>query len=991
MAKIIAFTYELLENEKIGSGGGGNVYLAKHLRLGKNVVLKADKRELSTCEELLRREVDVLKDLSHPYIPQVYDYFVEDGIVYTVMDYIEGESIDKLLERGERCSQPQLVKWACQLLEALCYLHSPVHGKPPRGFVHSDIKPANLMHRPNDDICLIDFNIALALGEENVIGRSAGYASPEHYGLDFSSDGYAASSGSKIRKKQNASAAPGRKTEYTKTAVMLQSFGETGETAPTEKWMSADVPSASGAGGSVSSAGMKMIVPDVRSDVYSTGATLYHLLSGHRPARNAKEVTPLSTKEFNPQIVAIISKAMEPNPNLRYQTAEEMLEAFLHLWDNDIRMRRLKKQRMVVGIMSAAVCSAGIFLSFVGLRRMQSAEAALVMAEYSANALAEGNVPLAVEQALQAIPEGENFFEAPVTAEAQKALSDALGVYDFSDGFKSLDTIELPGAPFDISLSPKGKRLAAVYGYEAAIYDLESGKRLAVLPVQHSALSDCLFIDEDHVVYAGQNGVSLYDLAEQRNVWTGETATTLAVSADGSTVAAVDRDAEYAVVYAAADGSKIMECSFGGAHLAVAANDIFADPKNYIFALSEDGAYLAVSFFGGGLTIFDLRDGDDLILYDESEYSRFQGGFCGGYFAFAAGGNGAQFGLVDTERALLAGSMESGSDFLIRADEDGIFLGNGNVLVKLDTATLEEQELAYTGSVSMTGFATGEQYALVATEDNGFSFYDGGTHLMQTEYGNQNADFLALAGPYAVIGNRTETTLRVMRLESHADAQFAAYDARYRHEEARVSADGRTVMLFGYEGFCVCAMDGTPVAEVVLPDADKIYDQQFRREEGRSWLEVIWYDGTRRCYSAADGALISEETGEPPSKDLYEEFPVGDYRIVSGLHDAPVVYDAESGRELARLEEDGYLTYVTQMGDFLITEYIDADGARYGLVLDKQFRAVARLPGLCDVTEDALIFDYGSGSLRQSRLYQLSELVTMGKNNRTKEGRISDQ
>ena len=74
MAEIIASTYQIIH--KIGAGGGGTVYLANHLRLGKQVVLKADKRKADTNPILLRREVDVLKDLSNPYIPQVYDYFV---------------------------------------------------------------------------------------------------------------------------------------------------------------------------------------------------------------------------------------------------------------------------------------------------------------------------------------------------------------------------------------------------------------------------------------------------------------------------------------------------------------------------------------------------------------------------------------------------------------------------------------------------------------------------------------------------------------------------------------------------------------------------------------------------------------------------------------------------------------------------------------------------------------------------------------------------
>lgn len=147
MSRIIDSTYEIIG--VIGTGGGGTVFLARHKRMGKKVVLKADKRKITTREDLLRREVDTLKNLSNTYIPQVYDYFIEDSVVYTAMEYIEGESLDKPLKRGEHFSQPQVIKWAVQLLSALDYLHDPVHGDPPRGYVHSDIKPANLMKRAN--------------------------------------------------------------------------------------------------------------------------------------------------------------------------------------------------------------------------------------------------------------------------------------------------------------------------------------------------------------------------------------------------------------------------------------------------------------------------------------------------------------------------------------------------------------------------------------------------------------------------------------------------------------------------------------------------------------------------------------------------------------------------------------------------------------------------------------------------------------------------
>ena len=184
MSQVIAGIYEI--QNQVGSGGGGIVYLGQHLRLKKKIVIKEDKRTLNTRADLLRREVDMLKDLSHTYIPQVYDFVQENNAVYTVMDFIEGESLDKFLERGEIAPQPQVIAWACQLLEALHYLHS----QPPYGILHGDIKPANIMLRPNGNICLIDYNIALALGEDGAVkvGFSQGYASPEHYGIEYCSD-----------------------------------------------------------------------------------------------------------------------------------------------------------------------------------------------------------------------------------------------------------------------------------------------------------------------------------------------------------------------------------------------------------------------------------------------------------------------------------------------------------------------------------------------------------------------------------------------------------------------------------------------------------------------------------------------------------------------------------------------------------------------------------------------------------------------------------
>lgn len=930
MSWVIAGIYEV--QSQIGAGGSGVVYIGRHLRLEKQVVLKADKRKLGTKPEVLRREVDMLKGLSHRYIPQVYDFVQEDGVVYTVMDFIEGESLDKILRRGQVPAQPQVIKWACQLLEALCYLHS----RPPYGILHGDIKPANIMLRPDGDICLIDYNIALALGENGAVkaGYSRGYASPEHYGAETQS-----------LRKDNL-------TTVTDDGDITASDGNRRHS----------------------------FMLDARSDIYSLGATLYHLLSGVRPMQEASQVKPLASDICSAHVAAIVEKAMAPEPAMRYQSAEEMREAFLGLHRNDRRAVRHKRRILISAILLTLIFLTGGTCSFWGLKQLEQRQEALTLAEYSSNALGRGDVAGAVRLALQAIPEEKSLFSAPVTAQAQKALTDALGVYDLSDGFKALETITLPSAPLNITMSPEGFFFAATYAYEVKVYDIRNRKETATLPVRASALSDVIFADESHLLYAGPDGVTAYDLKEKSVVWTGEAATTLAISADGTTIAAVERTKPYAVIYRVSDGELVAECSFGGQRMPTAVNDIFADPGNDVFALNADGSMLAVSFSDGGLTVFDLESSsDDLIMYDTSDYISFSGGFCGKYFAFTANKSAeSQFGLIDTAEGLFMDGYSSRGNLLLKADERGIYLADGNLLVRFYPDTLKEMELAYTDSRQITGFAVDDKYTLIADDDQSFSFYDSGANRMSLESCNENCDFIVLAGSHAVIGNRNEPVVRLLELESHGEAQLLSYDARYIHDEARISQDGRTVMLFSYQGFCIYNMDGRIVMQAALDDAEHIYDQQFVKDGENSWLEVIWYDGTIRCYSAADGSLITETAGKPPSKDLFEEFYTEKYRIASKLHAAPEVYDIASDKLVATLEEDAYLTYVTQVGKHMITEYISAAGERYGLLLNENFQVLAYLPGLCDVTDGRAVFDYGSGNLRQCRLYSLEELIALG-------------
>ena len=166
-------TYEILGY--LGSGSGGVIYKAYHKRLQKEVVLKKIKRK-SRDARINRNEVDILKNLNHMYLPQVVDFFEENGEIYTAMSFIPGRSLKELMEERRQFSQRQLIRWAMQLCSALNYLHTQT---PP--IIHGDIKPANIMVTPRGDVCLIDFNVSFAVNGNTVLGYTEGYASPEQY------------------------------------------------------------------------------------------------------------------------------------------------------------------------------------------------------------------------------------------------------------------------------------------------------------------------------------------------------------------------------------------------------------------------------------------------------------------------------------------------------------------------------------------------------------------------------------------------------------------------------------------------------------------------------------------------------------------------------------------------------------------------------------------------------------------------------------------
>ena len=991
---LIAGTYKILK--EIGSGGGGIVYLGEHVRLGKKVVLKADKRTLSAKPEVLRREVDALKNLSHTYIPQVYDFIEEAGTIYTVMDFIDGDSFDKPLKNGVRFTQVQVIEWACQLLEALSYLHN----RPPHGILHADIKPANIMLTPQGDVRLIDFNIALALGEEGAIavGRSFGYASPEHYGQDFSP-----STKTQITNTQNPN-----------TSITTDLSTETVvDVSNVETVMETDQQTSSQRNSSYSYSSSKSIMLNVRSDIYSLGATLYHILTGEKPARNAPEVKPISPKDFSPAVIAIIAKAMNPDQEQRWNTAEEMLDAFKHLRENDPRTKRYKKAVTVtVSLLMVLFLSGGLTI-FAGQRMIEQEQRQLVeatrlleqeqrllaeeqsriaeeqsqlaeeqgklaqlneayvLAEYSANALRDGDIITAIQYALEAIA-----LTDPVIAEAQKALTDALGVYDLSDGYKNHKTVELPSSPLFMRISPDGKTAAAIYASYVAVFDTETAEIVATLPTDRSALSEVKFRDNNTIIYAGDKGISAYNFANSTALWMGRPATSINISADGRSVAALYRDEDFATVYDTADGSITYEINFDGKHQRVPVNDIFANPDENIFALNDDGTKLGISFSDGSLWVYDLKDRQgDIQIFDETfGFMDFQGGFYQQFFAFAANHPAESlFAVIDTKELIQVGGFNSHNAFSVLTDENGIYVKTNNILVSLCPDTGEQTALVDTFE-RIESFAKSLNHTLITTRDE-FMFFDKNANLVARHEKEFGSDFLQITEGMALIGSLDAPVIRIMKYESHPHTEIFSYDPSYRHDEARISADRQTVMLYSNESFRLYHINGDFITEVSIPDAAHLNDKQYRRDEKGSRLEFIYNDGTIRAYCAKDGAVLYETKGEPPDMSLFMEFFTDKYRIEAPLHGTPAAFDLITGELVRELERDSYLTYVTQVGEYIVTEYMTGDGFRFGLLLNSQLETLAYLPYLCDIVGDMLIFNYKTGNLRESRIFNIQELI----------------
>lgn len=368
---VVDNTYQIVE--EIGSGGMGVVYLAYHLRLQKYVVMKKIK-DVSADIAMLRNEVDILKELHHPYLPQVYDFIMYENDLYTIIDYVDGHDLKFYIDNGYVFSEGQLIKWLKQLCEVLSYLHT--HNPQ---VLHTDIKPANIIVKNNGDICLIDFGISL-FGAEQIKGISADYSSPEqYYNVEY------------IRNGQR---------EY-------------------------------------------CVALDERVDIYSLGATFYHLMTGIKPSLLEAQPRVSSYNYGYSEIFSqIIDRCKETDRNQRYYTADDVLRAVENMYKLDNRYKKYLLIQVASSVLAGIMIVSGAIMTITGYRNNVVSDFESRYSEFL-NISESGDVNSAVELGYSLI--NDKSYKTYMDSQMRSHILHAIGdcYYDSGDYYNAAHNYQL--------------------------------------------------------------------------------------------------------------------------------------------------------------------------------------------------------------------------------------------------------------------------------------------------------------------------------------------------------------------------------------------------------------------------------------------------------------------------------------------------------------------------------------------------------------------
>ena len=467
IGSIVDGKYKILN--KIGQGGMSVVYLAMNERANKQWAIKEVRKDGVKDYEVVKQgliaETDILKKLSHPNLPSIIDVIDCEDTFLIVMDYIEGKALDYWLKKEGAQPQEKVVEWAKQICDVLGYLHSR---KPP--IIYRDLKPANVMLKPDGKIMIIDFGTAREFKETSIEDTSClgtqGYAAPEQYG----------------------------------------GHGQT----------------------------------DARTDIYTLGTTMYHLLTGHNPSLPPYEMYPI--RQWNPALSSgleqIVLKCTQRNPADRYQSCAELMYALEHYTELDTEYRKKEsfKWRTFVAACAVSVISLAGCLGFQFAERFASrsrydsylSSAATASTQEERVQLYEDAIKInpkegeAYQDLLQLYVNGLNGDENNFSQDEATAMTAILG-YKGSGNRTNESYLESNKEAYDNFAFQMG--VAYFYSYEG-----NGNKQMSQLWFEKAAESDTLDPDKVEMskrfariagYYAGLNKVdrSGYSSASYRDYW----------------------------------------------------------------------------------------------------------------------------------------------------------------------------------------------------------------------------------------------------------------------------------------------------------------------------------------------------------------------------------------------------------------------------------------------------------------------------------------
>ena len=263
VGRVIGNRYEIIE--KIGEGGMATVYKAKCNILKRYVAVKVLRDEFTTDEEFIKRfntEAQAAASLTHPNIVSIYDVGHEENIYYIVMELVQGKTLKEIINEDGALPWKWALNVSIQVASALEMAHK-------NNIVHRDIKPHNIIITEDGIAKVTDFGIAKAVSNSTITAFGTTIGSVHYFSPEHARGGYT----------------------------------------------------------------------DAKSDLYSLGVVMYEMLTGRVPfdadtpvsiALKHMQEKPIEPIKLNPTIPyavnKIIMKAMEKDPNERYQSATEMLK-----------------------------------------------------------------------------------------------------------------------------------------------------------------------------------------------------------------------------------------------------------------------------------------------------------------------------------------------------------------------------------------------------------------------------------------------------------------------------------------------------------------------------------------------------------------------------------------------------------------------------------------------------------------------------------------